>query len=407
MAISTTLIVVFIAYLALLIAVLYFCIVADPDESPVAMFLVEDLPRRSWSALRKVLGGKNLKIVEWIVDHMLILIYCMVVFGSWSIIFAYVYPWIDSQSYVSKFHKVVGYAVFASCVGSWRYASSTSPGIITAKTIKFYDHFPFDDLMFEANKVCPTRGIPRLARSKFDRFKYTENVPRFDHFCGWIHNTVGEENYRFFLLFLVVHVGMCVYGSVVLGMLFYGEILDKDLLEATFFNRYTGEEIQADKWIIFQYLFDRFFSEAGVFMIMAVMGIALGMFLGYHTWLTSNGLTTNESYKWGQVKKWYKTELRRYKEAVKSGDIVDSDGRRYQPSVTEEDVFSTAAPGQRAVETSPSTPVAETLKDVAVDPGPPPKNLYDRGLVENWKEVISPLSIRRRKSFAVQKSKAT
>lgn len=28
------------------------------------------------------------------------------------------------------------------------------------------------------------------------------------------------------------------------------------------------------------------------------------------------------------------------------------------------------------------------------DPGPVPKNVYDRGFVENWKEVLFPLSLR-------------
>jgi len=29
------------------------------------------------------------------------------------------------------------------------------------------------------------------------------------------------------------------------------------------------------------------------------------------------------------------------------------------------------------------------------DPGPMPKNVYDRGFVENWKEVIFPMSLRK------------
>lgn len=29
-----------------------------------------------------------------------------------------------------------------------------------------------------------------------------------------------------------------------------------------------------------------------------------------------------------------------------------------------------------------------------IDPGPIPKNVYDRGFVENWKEVLFPISLR-------------
>ena len=30
-----------------------------------------------------------------------------------------------------------------------------------------------------------------------------------------------------------------------------------------------------------------------------------------------------------------------------------------------------------------------------IDPGPPPVNIYHRGFVENWKEVIFPISLRK------------
>ena len=66
-----------------------------------------------------------------------------------------------------------------------------------------------------------------------------------------------------------------------------------------FFDRVTGEEHYGSIWIISQYLFARHLIEAAVLLLMGVMGIALGLFLGYHIYLTSYGLTTNESFKWG------------------------------------------------------------------------------------------------------------
>lgn len=163
---------------------MYFCVVADPETSSIALFLGYTLPDKIWTTLGRLCGKRSMSVLEWVMDRALILLYIVVVHGSWSVIFAYVYPWIARQTYVSQYHQVVGVVVFAACVFSWRYASTCSPGIITKETLHLYDHYPYDNYMF-ARTMCRTRKIPRPARSKFDRYKYDENIPRFDHFCGW------------------------------------------------------------------------------------------------------------------------------------------------------------------------------------------------------------------------------
>jgi palmitoyltransferase ZDHHC4 len=387
---TVTLAVSLTCYVAFLVAVLWFCVFADPNDSPTAQFLTATLPRKLWTGLERVLGPKSLTVVAFFVDRILLVVYCTIVFGSWSIIFAYIYPWIDRQEYLGRFHKFLGALVFGACVASWWHAHKSSPGIITAKSIARYDHFPYDHLMYEANVTCRTRNIPRLARSKFDRFLYDDNVARFDHFCGWIYNTVGEENYRWFLLFLLVHAGMCLYGTYCVGCLFYGEILATNLLHATFFDSSTGEEIGASRYIIFQYMFSRHLAEAAVLLIMLVMSVALGLFLLYHCWLTSRNLTTNESYKYDQIMRWYKRELRRYKDAVKNGQGTAQNGTS-QPVVPDGDVTctsssSTSNPGEQHHDKNDDETIAH--------PGPRPVNLYNRGMIENWKEVLFPLSLR-------------
>lgn len=386
-------------YVAFLATTAYYCAFADPEESPLAKLLTKTIPEKCWQGMKKMFGPRSLSVIEFFMDRALIIFYCFIIFGSWSIIFSYIYQWADHQEYLPHYHKYIGYMVFGACIMSWRQASNTSPGIITATNIERYDHFPYDDIMFVAGQMCPTRNIRRLARSKFDRIKYKENVARFDHYCGWVHNTIGEENYRWFLLFLLVHVLMCAYGTYTVSKLFYGEILDKKLLTVTFFDRYTGEEIHATKWIIFQYLFNRHLLESAVFSVMVVMSVALGMFLLYHVWLTSRGLTTNESYKWDQVKRWYHQELNQYNKAVKKGEISIAKEKQTSRKPTISDSGDVTCVSGGDFERIPT----KEGSDKVVHPGPPPKNIYNRGIVENWKEVIFPLSLRKGES----KSKAT
>jgi hypothetical protein len=303
----------------------------------------------------------------------------------------------QQYAYVPRYHTYIGYMVFAASVGSWRLASTSSPGIITAVTLQNYNHYPFDNLLFTPDNICKRKRILKLARSKYDRYKYDEYIPRFDHFCGWVFNTIGEENYRWFLFFLVVHAGMCLYGTIVVGRLFQGEIAEKKFLELVFVDRMTGEQVKASRFIVYQYLFTAFMWEAGLLLLMAVMGISLSLFLGYHIWLTSKGMTTNESFKWSYVNKWYKEELKRYNQAVKSGlPVVQAESATLnsQPAISVGDNGGvTCTPGTG--ETDQIQPNTKDNDPNAIrHPGPKPKNIYDRGFVENWAEVLFPISLR-------------
>eukprot|EP00543_Licmophora_paradoxa_P016376 CAMPEP_0202477020 /NCGR_PEP_ID=MMETSP1360-20130828/93728_1 /ASSEMBLY_ACC=CAM_ASM_000848 /TAXON_ID=515479 /ORGANISM="Licmophora paradoxa, Strain CCMP2313" /LENGTH=158 /DNA_ID=CAMNT_0049104251 /DNA_START=48 /DNA_END=524 /DNA_ORIENTATION=+ len=108
-------------------------------------------------------------------------------------------------------------------------------------------------------------------------------------------------------------------------------------------------------------------------------------------------MTTNESVKWSSVKTWYKKELKLYNDAVKAGIVVEQDASdlNNKPVVPDGDV--TCVPGSQNTKNDHDVgekEEEETTTEKITHPGPMPKNIYDRGVVENWKEVLFPRSLR-------------
>lgn len=275
---------------------IYICVLADDEDTAsnnqIVHFFTQQLPRH----LEKLLGNAAMILLRTILrkfkQHAFQLVYLFVVLGSWSIMFTYGYDAIDKSAYISSHHRYAGVLVFIMCISSFHIASNTPPGNITSSTISLYDHYAYDNILYN-NKTCPTLQIRKLARSKYDRYT-KKHIPRFDHYCGWINQSVGERNYRYFLLFLVVHVCMCTYGSWAVYRVLHGEIVSKDLMNATFFNAVTGVEVKADYWIVFHYLYIRYMPLCSIFILMMVMACVLGMFLGFHLYISSKNMTTNE-----------------------------------------------------------------------------------------------------------------
>ena len=384
----------------------YSCIVADPSTSKSAQFFTQTLPTYISEKLTTLLGQTAVSFLRKIGDYALVVVYLVVVLGCWSIVLTHGYDLVSSSKYVANYHMYIGYGVFAACMTSWRKACTARPGWITARTIPKYDNWDYDNLLY-TNRMCPTVGIRKLARSKYDRATQ-RHVPRFDHFCGWVNNAIGEENYRYFLLFLAVHVGMCVYGTIIIGKCFYGEILDHDLLNATFYLASTGEQVTASKVVVLQYLMARHFALAGVFIMMSVMGLVLSLFLGFHLYITAVGMTTNEWYKWKQVRKWHASAKKEYDRAVKEGREVNT--KEAKIMVVDQGDVGCTGPADSSLKPKPGDGYASSSKaeddsfyrteneekdeESISNPGPFPTNIYNRGILSNFGEVFFPRCMR-------------
>lgn len=360
----------------------YACVFADPDTA------LGRLRTRALHGLLRgaaqLLGQKRLARLSQLLEHAFQLAYLVAVLGSWCVMFAYGYPQIEASNFLHSHHRYAGYVLFALSLGSWHYACYVGPGTVTARTMPLFDHYDYDNVLY-ADRLCPTLQIRKIARSKYDRAT-GRHVPRFDHFCGWLNQAVGERNYRWFLLFLAIHVGMCCYGTWAMATVLYGEVIEKQLLRATFFNAATGEEVPASRSIVFHYLFARHFQICGVLLLMSVMAVMLGLFLAFHLYITSRNMTTNEFFKWRSVRHWHKTERRKHQQALKEGKTgAKSSAGTVSEQVPDGDV---GCMGPAISDSSPQV-IAD---DEVVDPGPMPRNIYDKGIIQNFVEVLYPLS---------------
>ena len=103
----------------------------------------------------------------------------------------------------------------------------SDPGTVTAANVDVHlAAQPFDGALY-APKRCPTMRLTAPARSKFCRVT-NRRVARFDHYCGWMNNAIGENNYRFFLGFLAWHVVLCAYGAGLMIAILFGEARARD-----------------------------------------------------------------------------------------------------------------------------------------------------------------------------------
>ena len=264
----------------------------------------------------------------------------------WVIVILKVFPVINDSPSIPSYHKVLGRIACFLCTASWVWARTTRPGNITVDTIARFDNYPYDHFLYVPDNVCPTLRIRKLARSKYDRYT-GRHVPRFDHYCGWLGNAIGEENYRVFLCFLLVHCSIAIYGAVILCrilLLSQEEAVKEQNVredESLFSNLSTG----LNGWVFLLAL-----------LLLILCPALVGLF-GFHVYLLFNGMTTNEYYKRKQATAW----------------VTASQQRQRHTTTAKSDIEEQKQPSSR---------------------GQIPANIYNLGVLANMAEVVYPRSLR-------------
>jgi hypothetical protein len=199
-----------------------------------------------------------------------------------------------------------------------------------------------------------------------------------------------------YLTYLTNWPDTSVYGSWAMGSLLYGEIIHKDLLNTSFDNEILckmfycgGVEGRANYIVISHHLFRSHVQIVGVLLLMVFIVMCLGVFLGFHLYISSQNMTTNEYYKWKELKKKHAKMTDRYLQALKDGTIQI--GKRKDstaPNEPSSDV-DVGCMGPTGVVVS-----SETMDEEIYDPGPMPVNIYNKGIIANFVEILWPLSFR-------------
>lgn len=276
--------------------------------------------------------------------------------------------------YVSAVHRYLGmYGVIIGAV-LFLLTSYSDPGLITARNVSDYlSMYPYDGIFYE-EKTCSTCNLARPPRSKHCSI-CGRCVARFDHHCGWTNTCIGENNLRFFIMFLFWHCCLTLYGTFVLAAVIAGEVKRRNLVQ--FLTHYYGVKPSFQNLFphILQWVVAVYSEQLLILLFLGVISLLLIGFFGYHLYLVLTNTTTNETYKWEGYKRWQKEVLMKQHQAANETALSSSEqvSKKRFKLVCNFPFFS-----RKGV-----APLKDALKR---------NNVYDKGVLQNLAEVFFPRS---------------
>eukprot|EP00775_Hariotina_reticulata_P002137 gene2137-2456_t len=204
-------------------------------------------------------------------------------------------------------------------------------------------------------------------------------------FCR-INNCVGLRNMRLFLVFLLANCFTCFYGVLLAAAALTGELKRRGFLDVYIYDPELRERVpiyarpsKLLEWVIVYYP-----VPVAVAVFMAITGLLMVAFFMYHGMLISQGRTTYETFKRDQMYK----DIRAAALAAhaQTQQINQADGAEEPVIPGTQHVGAGAA--ARAVTSIGGFKLRRRQLQAAAVQLPP--NLYNKGLLHNWLEVLFP-----------------
>ena len=199
------------------------------------------------------------------------------------------------------------------------------------------------------------------------------DTARYDHHCPWINNCVGLLNLRWFLLFLFFTALLINYVTYLSSMILMGIIESNNLW---YYADARGRLQETPYSYIFQYLVYSAVAVVGLWIFTIFIGAVVYCFLGYHLWLISRGTTTNETFKWSDFESEQK-QLRRLQQKRSKNSSISADD------------------------------FEDALADMPLVKAKVIRNIYNRGIIQNFREVFFPLDPANRHPVTLPSPKLT
>jgi len=281
--------------------------------------------------------------------------------------------------YVHPIHAITSPLMILFTYFCFYIACVSNPGKVNKDNVKeIQKRYPYDGLLF-LRKECPTCKLEKPARSKHCSL-CKACVSRFDHHCAWINNCVGENNLKYFWNFLFVTSMLCFYVSYILFMLFLQIIDEKNLYNLRLIDPSTKQRIKVDNFHVMMYILNTDLMLAMLLMFLVLCGSILLIFLMYHVYLVSVGTTSNESFKWEDIRDRLREE----------GQLVVTED--YHPFVNGSDESSSSSSGGNAAGGSKRKKKKESTQDRIITEPNQIRNIYNKGVLSNIKEALFPYS---------------